>query len=123
VVFSPDLQSFIRESVRSVWALELLLLMRRQPDRRWTATQLVGELRASTSLVTENLAGFERAGLVVGDDCDGHRFAPASPVLVKLCDELDQAYRERPVAVINAIASSKDKLQTLADAFKLKGDR
>jgi len=122
VVFSPDLQSFIRESVRSVWALELLLLLRRQPDRRWTSDDLVKELRASTSLVSENLAGFERAGLVACED-GACRFAPASPVLVQLCDELDQAYRERPVAVINVIASSKDKLQTLADAFKLKGDR
>ena len=117
-----DLFGFIREQLRSVWALELLLLMRRRADRSWTPQELVGELRASPALVVDNLAAFERGGLVRADEEGRYVFAPAAPLLVSLCDELDAAYRERPVTVINAIVSPPDKLQTLADAFRIRGD-
>lgn len=117
-----DLFGFIREQLRSVWALELLLLMRRSGERAWSPADLVGELRASHTLVTDNLAAFERAGLVRADDDGRYTFAPVSPVLSALCDQLAAAYAERPVTVINAIVSPPDKLQSLADAFRIRGD-
>lgn len=120
---NQDLFGFIREQLRSVWALELLLLMRRKSDRNWSVDELVTELRASSPLVTDNLAAFERGGLVVRDENDRYSFSPASPVLRSLCDELDEVYRERPVTVINTIVAPPDKLQTLADAFRIRGDR
>lgn len=118
-----DLLGFIREHIGSVWALELLLLMRRQPDRDWAAQDLVAELRASTSLVGDNLVRLQRAGLISSTDDGRFRFAPAGPALTGLCDELDAAYRQRPVQVINAIAAPPDKLQALADAFRIKRDK
>jgi hypothetical protein len=72
-------------------------------------------------LVSENLAALQRAGLTVQDEgC--HRYAPANPVLDALCARLEAAYRERPVAVINMIARPSDPLQSLANAFKFRGD-
>ena len=118
-----DLFGFIREQLRSVWALELLLLMRREAGRNWTPQELVTELRASPALVSDNLESFERGGLVVPDEDGRYRFSPAAPLLASLCDQLDAAYRERPVRVINAIVAPADKLQTLADAFRIRGDR
>lgn len=117
-----DLISFVREHIRSVWALELLLLLRRDSNRYWAPSELVRELRASDSVVSHNLAGLERAGLVVLDDHGAHRYAPPAAV-VRLCDELDAAYRERPFAVIGLISSPPDRLQALADAFRFRGDR
>lgn len=117
-----DLLGFIRENVRSVWALELLLLLRRSPERAWGVEELLGELRASTGIVGDNLARFERAGLVLRAQDGRYRFAPAAPALASLCDELDHAYRERSVAVINAIVTPPDRLQALADAFRIKRD-
>lgn len=118
-----DLFGFMREQLRSVWALELLLLMRRRADRSWSPEELVTELRASPALVTDNLGSFERGGLVVPDEDGRYTYRPAAPLLASLCDQLDQAYRERPVKVINAIVAPADKLQTLADAFRIRGDR
>lgn len=117
----PELLAFVRESIRSVWALELLMLLKRDPDRCWEAPDLVRELRASQSLVGDNLSRFERGGLAVLDDANCYRYAPASPALDDLCSRLEAAYRERPVAVINMIAKP-DPLQGLADAFKFRGD-
>jgi hypothetical protein len=122
VAVDQDLLGFIREHIRSVWALELLLLMRRSPERAFTSDELVSELRGSSMLVRDSLASFERAGLILRDDDGRVRYAPAAPMLSDLVDTLDVAYRERSVAVINAIVSPPDKLQALADAFKIKRD-
>jgi hypothetical protein len=119
----PDLAAFVREHVRSVWAVELLLVLKRDPERSWAAADLVRELRASAMLVTDNLQRFERSGLVLRDEDEGWRFAPANPVLDALAARLDAAYRERPVSVINLIAAPPDPVQGLADAFKFRGDK
>ena len=119
----PDLAAFVREHVRSVWAVELLLVLKRDPERCWPAADLVGELRASTTLVSDNLQRFERSGLVLRDDTECWRCAPASPVLDELAGTLEAAYRERPVSVINLIATPPDPVQGLADAFKFRGEK
>lgn len=121
MAIDPAALAFIREHIRSVWALELLLALRREPERRWLADELVKELRASRPLVDANLASFERAGVALRDEDGRCRYAPATPVLAKLCDDIEAAYRETPVATINAIAST-DRLQDLADAFKFRKD-
>jgi hypothetical protein len=122
VVDEAELAQFVREHVRSVWAVELLLLLKRDPERRWPPEALTAELRASASLVVDNLQRFERSGLAMRDEDAGWRYAPASPVLAELADRLERAYRERPVSVINLIAAPPDPIQGLADAFKFRGD-
>ena len=113
-----ELRQFIKASIRSVWALELLLLLRRRP-RDWTAATLVTELRASSTVVTGALASLETAGLV--SCAEGRcRYAPASTLLDQMCDVLERAYIEKPVGVINQIVSARDGMQSFADAFRLK---
>jgi hypothetical protein len=116
----PDLAAFVREHLRSVWALELLLVLRRNPARCWGSAELVRELRASTGLVNDNLERLERGGLAVRDDQGCFSYRPAAPVLDELCERLEKAYRERPVAIINLIAAPRDPLQSLADAFRFR---
>jgi hypothetical protein len=118
-----DLAAFVREHMRSVWAVELLLLLRRDRERCWPPEQLVAELRASMNLVADNLAAFERGGLSVRDDAGCWRYAPAAAALDRLAGRLEQAYRERPVAIINLISKPPDPIQGLADAFKWRGDK
>jgi len=119
----PELAAFVREHMRSVWAVELLLLLRRDRERRWAAADLVRELRASLPLVNDNLQHFERSGLVMRDEEDVWRYAPAIPVLDDLAGQLEAAYRQRPVSIINIIAKPPDPVQGLADAFKFRGDK
>jgi hypothetical protein len=119
----PELHEFLREHLRSVWAVELLLLLRRDRERAWPPEALVAELRASTNLVNDILAGFQRSGLAVSDDEGGWRYAPAGAALDALASQLEVAYRERPVAVVNLIAKPVDPIQGLADAFKWRGEK
>lgn len=117
-----DLLAFLRGSVRSVWGLELLLFMRGHADRAWSTGALVQELRSSETVVHDLLATFDAAGLL-RCDAEGCAYAPASPVVAELCDRLEATYRQRPVAVINAIAAARNEaLQSFADAFRLKDD-
>lgn len=123
LVISPDLQTFIGGSIRSVWALELLLLLKRNPERAWSVDGLVAEMRASAPLVADVLANFEASGLTTRDPDGGHRYAPAAPALADLADALEEAYKLRPGLVVKAILSApNDKLQSFADAFRLRGD-
>ena len=95
--------------------------MRANPDRVWTVEKLVAELRANVTLVSDCLSGLERAGLVIGEE-GVYRYAPASPLLRTLCDELEAAYRERPVAVVNTITRRRpDPLRGFADSFRFGG--
>jgi hypothetical protein len=115
-----ELVAFIRRSIPSVWALDVLLLVRRTPIRAWSPRELVGELRASDAVVLGVLNSFQRDGLVAKGEDGRFRFAPAAEFLEDLTIALAEAYAERPVAVINAIVSTDAKLQSLADAFRLK---
>ncbi len=119
----PELAAFAREHIRSVWAVELLLLLRRDPERCWAPEDLVRELRASANLVRDNLASFQKSGLAVEDEAACWRYAPAGAVLDDLAARLEAAYRHRPVSIINLISAPPDPIQGLADAFKWRGEK
>jgi hypothetical protein len=120
MAIGQDLPDLIRSHISSVWALELLLLLRRTAERAWLPAELSDELRATVTLVTPCMAHFERVGLVARDEGGRYRYAPAAPFLDEFCSALDAEYRERPVAVINLIAAPPDRIQQLADAFRFK---
>jgi DNA-binding IclR family transcriptional regulator len=101
-----DLLAFINSTIRSVWALETLLFLRKHRDRAWTRAQLAHELRSNGTLVGRLLDDFDSAGLLsrLGED---FTFSPATAALEARCARLDAAFREGPVVVINAIASAR----------------
>lgn len=106
-----------------MWTLELLLCVWRSSSRSWSASELVSELRASDSIVTEGMRVLQAAGLVVSEAPDRFRYAPASAALDRLVQQLAQVYRDRPTAVTNAIfAGPNEKARAFADAFRLKKD-
>lgn len=115
-----DIFAFVQASVRSVWALELLLLLRRDPQRAWHPDELVRELRSSLAIVHEELTGLRSAGLV-GETDGCFRYGPVAPALDALVDGLQTTYAARPMAVVKAImAAPNEKLRIFSDAFRLK---
>lgn len=114
---------FLRDVVRSVWALELMLLMMREPGRAWSAPEITAEMRASLPLVTSILDQYSRAGLVARGEADTWHWAPRDERLKALADQVAQAQATTPLAVIKAIsAEPKGPLRAFADAFRFKGD-
>lgn len=116
----PEIAEFIRAYVPSIWTLELLLVLQRDPGRVWTPDALLKELRASATLVSDNLTLLERHGLALRDT-GGWRFGPGNSPLALLVTRLGKLYGERPMHVMSMILRS-DALRSLADAFRIKKD-
>jgi hypothetical protein len=122
-LISDDLRLLIRKSIGSVWALELLILISREAARSWTSEDLNRDLRGSLALVEEILLRFVAAGLVATEPDGRFTFRPATPELARLVEQLQQEYATRPLAVVREIVSAPNaKIQTFADAFKVKKD-
>ena len=72
----PGFLGLVRKHIRSVWSLELLLLLRSSPAEAWRAEALVRELRASTPLIAGCLAGLQESGQSGTHLAGGCRVAP-----------------------------------------------
>lgn len=120
---SDELNDFIRDTFRSVWALELLLHLRATPDRTWSPADLVRELRSSEHIVTTAGTQLVAAGLLIIANDKAYAYAPASQDLVRLADAVEAAYAKSPGAVRRIIVSpAGDGLAAFSDAFRLKGE-
>jgi hypothetical protein len=113
---------FIRSSFRSVWSLEVLLLLKRSP-RPWTDTEIVTALRASDLIVSQSVAALGGAGLVVTDAAGRTEYRPASEDAARLVEEAERLYAGSPDAVRRLIlGASSSGLAAFADAFRLRKD-
>ena len=116
-----ELLRFAASSFPSVWALELLLVLKSE-RRTWSQAELIARLRASDLVVTKALEALVAAGLV-SEEADGATYMPVSELSERCVDQLDQLYRARPNAVRRAIVSAGTSSATaFADAFKLGKD-
>ena len=106
---------------RSVWALELLLALRRGHDRAWTADELIRELRSSQVVIAEALNNLVAAGLVVEEEGGRFRYQGGTPATEEMVAALEGLYAAKPTAVIREIVTTPNmKLKILSDAFRIK---
>ena len=118
---NEDLFRLIGSSFRSVWALELLLLLKRE-SRLWSREELISTLRASDLVVNKALDELVAAGLVSVEG-EGVRYMPVSDDVTSQMDEVEALYSARPDAVRRAIVSASASGATaFADAFRLRKD-
>lgn len=118
---SDELFSFIGSSFRSVWALELLLLLKRE-NRPWSREELITTLRASELVVNKAIDELVAAGLISVEG-DGARYMPVSEDIAKNVKQVEKVYSARPDAVRRAIVSASASGATaFADAFRLRKD-
>lgn len=119
-MLDPRLLAFVRSSIPSIWALELLLLLRRAAPQHLSRDEMVQHLRATPNLIDRLITQFLAGGLVSHDE-SGYRFECATPELASLCEDLAMAADERPIALRDAIiAAPNEKLRDLADAFRFR---
>jgi hypothetical protein len=118
---NDEILRFIASSFRSVWALELLLVLKSE-QRSWSHGELVTTMRASDLVVTKALDALEVAGLVT-NSANGAQYMPVSEEVSALVDEAEALYARRPDAVRRAIIStSAGDATAFADAFRLRKD-
>lgn len=118
-----DVRAFISSTFRSVWALELLLHLKRHHGRDWPTADLISAIRASEHVVSNGLASLLAAGLVVQDADGASRYAPASPDIERLVDAAEALYAKKPDAVRRIIvAATAGGITAFSEAFRLRRD-
>ena len=116
-------RSFIAATFRSVWALELICLLRRKRPAGLSNAEMIEGLTASQLVVNQSLVSLTAAGLVLVDVDGSARYAPASSALDELVEAAEEMYANRPNAVRRLIVSANDpSIIAFADAFRLKKD-
>jgi hypothetical protein len=121
-VLPDELERFIRNRIRSVWALELLLLLAAEPDRAWSEDDANRALRGSAGLVRSTLGALVQAGLLAFEG-EQYVYRPATPELRQRVEQLAEAHAARPLAVVQAILDApNDRIRSFADAFRVRKD-
>jgi hypothetical protein len=124
--FPEDVQQFILAHVNSVEQLEVLLLLRAQPQCDWDAAAVGRALYTPPAAADMRLADLHARGLLArkGEAVPLYRYAPNPAELDGLIGRLADLYRERRVSVITLIYSKPhDQVRAFADAFKLRKDK
>ena len=117
-----DVLQFVGASFPSVWAVELLLALKREP-RLWTRAELLTTLRASEVVVSKALDALVAAGLA-STEREGAIYQPVNPDVEALVDRVEQLYRSRPNTVRRTIVATRASSATaFAAAFQLRKGR
>jgi hypothetical protein len=120
---NEDALQFIAASFPSVWALELMLALKR--DRRaWSRHELVQTLRASALVVSKAVDALVAAGIA---SVEGKAVVllPVNRDVEDWLEVVEHLYRTRPNMVRRAIvaATATSSAAAFADAFKLRRER
>ncbi len=117
-----DIRDFIRRNIGSVSLLEVLLLMKRKPNKEWRAEEISSEMRTNVSYASSQLAELATAKLIVQGKNGGFEF-PADSIKIEILDRLDMLYSNRRSTLISFIYSQPiDNIRDFANAFKIKKD-
>jgi hypothetical protein len=108
--------------IESVEHLEILLLLAAQ-DKSWSAAEIFHKIQSSQASVDQRLGALVAAGLLTKDSAGRFRFTPRDEDTRQVVVDLGEAYKTRPVKIIEAIYSRKtDAVRSFADAFKFRKD-
>ena len=117
------LESFIGNSFRSVWALEVLQFLVDHPDSKFSPEELNAALRVSDAVVSQSVGNLSAAGLAVVDDDGRISLSKGTRTHREIVNDAIDLYRKSPDKVRRLIvAQSTPGVTAFADAFKLRGD-
>jgi hypothetical protein len=124
-----NLREFLRDFVPSYEELEVLLLLAREA-RQWSAAELSEALSARDDVIAAAAASLvQTGGLVDIVTVGGQRrfvFAPKSAELAARVVELERAYVERRLAVVQMMSANAVErmrgaaIRRFADSFRLE---
>lgn len=122
----PDqalLESFIGNSFRSVWAIEVLKFLADNPGRCFSAAELLTALRVSDAVVSQSVGNLVAAGLAIIDSAGCVELHAGSKQQTEIVQAAIELYSHSPDKVRRLIvAQSSPGITAFADAFKLRKD-
>jgi DNA-binding IclR family transcriptional regulator len=120
---TPEAEEFIEQAVDTIHQLEILMLLRRSPDRRWRVDHIAAELGMTTATVESSVSGLYVNGVLAMDDVNpaAYRYEPRSVALHAGVESLAAAYETDPMPVLRAVLNKPPRsLRTFSDAFLLR---
>jgi hypothetical protein len=115
---------FLELHITSIEQLEVLLLLRDQPGRAWTAEEVSRHLRSSVMSIQgrlNDLASRRLLAVTQVEKGEAYLYAPGDDETAQTVDGLAKAYKERRLTVINHIyGRPPSELRSFADAFLIK---
>jgi hypothetical protein len=118
-----EVLAFVHSELGSVWALELLILLKSNADKNFRLEELVLQLRSSSLAVAQGLTRLKDNGFAE-EKADGtYCFAPRSPRHLQMATAIQSLSVEKPMTLIKAIAEiPNQQLRNFSDAFKIRDD-
>jgi DNA-binding IclR family transcriptional regulator len=118
-----QLESFIGNSFRSVWALEVLQYLVEHPAGKFSADELIVALRISDAVVSQSVDNLSAAGLAVVDGDSRISLHQGDAEHTRLVRAAIDFYQKSPDKVRRLIvAQASPGVTAFADAFKLRKD-
>ena len=119
-----DVRAFLVERVHSLLTLDLLLLLRADPQRRWSAGDLARELRCGLDWVEAELPALVGQGLLLEAEPGEFCYKPVNVAADSILRWLADSYPQWRFSIIQAIyGQGSDPIRSFADAFRLRKDR
>ncbi|HEX8252142.1 MAG TPA: hypothetical protein VF846_03255 [Thermoanaerobaculia bacterium] len=123
VPISDRLALFIRERLPSLEQIEIVLLLRRESERGWTAPEVSQNLGTPPESTAMRLFLLASNGVIVFDGSSGlPRYRYSAGASEGDMVELAQVYEDDRGALVALVGGpvAPDPLRSFADAFKLK---
>jgi hypothetical protein len=117
--FSNSFRRFVNRYITSVEQIEVLLILRANPERTWTINEISAILRSSANSILSRLTVLERSRFAAGDPQSGYRYT-ANGTLDEQVQELEREYGLRRFSVIELVFSKPDAARSFAEAFRLR---
>ena len=119
--FSPEFQDFVRKNISSIEQIEVLLILRANPERDWTVAEISAILRSSPASVQTRLDALVARRLARAGAA-GFRYC-ATDKLHAMTAVLEREYAQRRFSVIELIFSKASSAHSFADAFRLREEK
>jgi hypothetical protein len=100
---STNARRFLARDVTSVMQLELILVLHRDAQVRWTPDALAGELRAPAEWIVEELAALAASGVARTDDGGATYRLEQAGAAAAWVNEIAALYPARRTSIINLI--------------------
>ena len=116
---SESLAVFLQQRLASIEQIEIMLLLRGDRTRSWSATDVAVELKMAPESAAMRLFLLASAGLLSFEPAGVPQYRYVGADEVRL-GELAAAYDDSRAAVMAVIGAPPDPIRSFADAFRLK---
>jgi hypothetical protein len=119
---SEALRSFLEQRLSSLQHIEVVLLLRADPGRSWTAPEVAAALGSAPETAAMRLFLLASGGLIAFEPSSvpRYRYAAADAETDSRLQELSEVFATDRDAVAAIVDSPRDPIRSFSDAFKLK---